>query len=291
MKILQMQRRFAEAAEVLQRELPVAERLESRVPLPAEALTVLTMFYGHIGRQLHGAGRRTPQERIAFARKGLGFAESLIRQDGDNINAHYLLADIQGELAREYEVVNQEEAGRFFRLAVDTYLDRPAAAVNALDWRVVLYALGEDAQRFFFRIHRPEDAVQMARRISAVISPAIFLKLDLPRSEDAQRIQALWWTASEATHEKAESASSLWTRAVREAQQALSRTPDDAVIQASAAFAFEGWADWLVSNRRQAEGDVYRQQSQALWSRLSVAFPDNMFLRNRAQGIRDRRHQ
>jgi hypothetical protein len=44
--------------------------------------------------------------------------------------------------------------------------------------------------------------------------------------------------------------------------------------------------DWLEANGRQTEGNAYQQKSQALWSQLSAAFPDNAFLRNRAQGVR-----
>lgn len=289
-KMLHLQHRSAEAAEVLERGLRLAGTLESHLPLPPEALFELATFYGHFGRQLRGDGQRTPHERIAVVRKGLEFAQSLLRQDSDYIVAHFLLADLQNELAVEYELVDRQQAGRYFRLAVDTYLERPEAATSALDWRVNLYANGQDAQRFFLQVHRPEEALEVARRISAVMSPAIFLKLDLPRTKEAQRIQALWWTASEATHEKADCAEGLWTRTVREAQQSLLRTPQDPVIQTSAAFAFDGWADWLNAHGRPADGEGYRQQSQALWSHLSTQFPDNSYLRNRVQGVRDRRH-
>ena len=52
------------------------------------------------------------------------------------------------------------------------------------------YSNGQGAQRFFVRVQRSEDALEMARRISANMSPVLFLKLDLPGSEEAQRRQA-----------------------------------------------------------------------------------------------------
>jgi len=162
-------------------------------------------------------------------------------------------------------------------------LDRPEVIANNLEARITLYADGRDALRFFLRTRRTEDAVNLAGTISAVMSPAIFLGLKLPRSPEAQRIQALWWTASEAAHEKAPSAEPFWGQAVGAAKEGMRRNPQDAVIEASAALAFDGWAEWLRAAGRQADADLYWRQSQELWVRLSAAFPANGFIRNQGQ--------
>jgi len=41
----------------------------------------------------------------------------------------------------------------------------------------------------------------------------------------------------------------------------LQRTAQEPVIQANAACALEGWADWLGSNGRANESDAFRRQS------------------------------
>ncbi|MBZ5625827.1 MAG: serine/threonine protein kinase [Acidobacteriia bacterium] len=284
MKILETQGRHAEAAENLRRLLPVAEQLGAQTRLGPNPLRELAHYYCFLGRCLRRAGESTPRERIEFLRKSLEFAQRYLKLDSADISAQFSVGLTLTDMAEDSESVNPGEAARLYQKAAEPFLQRPEVIANDLEPRIDLYDTGCLALRFFLRSHRPEEAVSLARRISAVMSPAMFLGLNLPRSEEAQRIQALWWTASEAVEARASSAERLWGQAVREAQEGLLRTPQDAVIQASAAFAFEGWAEWLRTAGRQADGEVYGKQSQALWSRLSAAFPANGFLRTHAQG-------
>jgi len=291
MRMFETQQLYAEGAECVRRELPVAERLAGRTSLPPDALSELTRAYQCLGRLMRKSGQGSPEERIAFFQKGMEFAQARVNLDTGDSMAYFELGDSQSEIALEYQSIDPRQAAQWFRLSLESYLERPNVAVNGLEHRIALWERGRDAIRFFLRVHRQEDALWVARRICGVMSPALFLKLDLPRSEDAQRIQALWWMGTEASHENVDLAEALWTRAVRDSQEALNRTPRDAVIQASAAFAFEGWSSWLDSHQRQTEGKVYREQSHSLWSGLSAAFPDEMFLRNRVQGVRDNLHK
>jgi serine/threonine protein kinase len=290
MSMLAAQHLYREAADRIRRELPVAERLQARTPLPAEALLVLTRVYQYLGRELRRSGQGSPQERLAFTRKGLKFAEDRVRMDKSDTVAFFELSDTQSEIALAYEPLDKREAARWFQLSINTYLERPDVAVSSLEPRIMFYSKGRNAIRFFLRVHRPDDAVAIARRISSVMSPAMFLKLDLPRSEAVQGIQALWWAGSEAAAQETASAEALWGRAVAQVQEALRKTPADPMIRASAALVFEGWAEWLGSKGRQPESDAFRQQSQALWGQLSAAFPDNLYLRNRTQIARSSRH-
>jgi len=291
-RMLVTQRLYTEARELMERTLPVAERLQKRRPLPAEALSELARLYQALARLLQRTGQETAERRIALFQKAAEFAQKRVDLDSADSAAYFELGDIQGEMALDYEHVDLKEAVRRLHQSVETFLARPEVAASTLEPRILLYSNGQDAIQFLLRVGRADDAVEIAGRISSVICPALFLKLELPRGDDAQRIQALWWTASEATHEKAASAPQLWMRAVHESQQALARNQQEAVVQASAAFAFEGWANWLATNGRESDAQPYRQQSQALWSRLSAAFPENMFLRSRAQGDhRDSHHQ
>jgi hypothetical protein len=215
--------------------------------------------------------------------KALEFGERYLQLDRADVIAQFAVVPILGEMAEDYESVDPREAARFHEMALEPLLRRPDQLAN-LDPRIELYDNGRSALRFFLRIHRPETAVRLARRISAVMSPAMFLGLNLPRSQEVQAIQALWWTASEAVEEKASSVEQLWGRAARAAQDGLQRTPQDPVMQASAAFAFEGWGNWLRSSGSQVESEPILTDARALWAHLSEAFPANVFLRSHAQG-------
>ncbi len=288
---LELQHLYKEAGELMQGALPIAERLQKRRPLPSEALSELARLYQSLGRLLVTMEQGTPAERIALFQKAAEFAQERVNLDSADSAAYFELGDIQGEMALAYEHIDLNEAVRRLHGSIETLLARPEVAASTLEPRILFYSNGQDAIRFLLRVDRTDDAVAIARRISSVISPALFLKLDLPRSEDAQYIQALWWAASEADQERVAGAPQLWLRAVHESQQALAHHPQDAIVQASAAFSFEGWAAWLAENGRESEAEPFRRESQSLWARLSGAFPDNMFLRTRVQGIRDSHHQ
>jgi len=291
MKTFDVQKRHGEAAEVLRRLLPVAEQVGSQTSLDPRVLHRLALYYEHYAWNLRLAGASTPRERIQFTQKGLEFARRQAKLDSGDVVAQLTVGEIQHELALDYELVNPLEAAGLYQQSLQPFLQRPELIANDVDPRIVLFEHGRDALRFLVRIHRQEEAVRLARRISAVMSPAMFLGLSLPRSDEAQRTQALWWTASEAVNVKSSSAEPLWRQAVGAAEEGLLRTAQDAVMQASAAFAFEGWAEWLRAAGRQADGEVYRKRSEALWVSLSGAFPANQFLRNRAQGASGFEHR
>jgi hypothetical protein len=115
--------------------------------------------------------------------------------------------------------------------------------------------------RFFLRTRQPGEALKLARRASAAINPALFLKLDLPRSPEAIQLQALWWIATGASEEKLNSASGLWKEADYAAEAGLRAAGEDGMMQATAAFVFEGRADSLSAAGQEQEAAYYRQQA------------------------------
>ena len=282
-KVAAVQKKPAEAAKIIRDLLPAAELLGSQPRLEPHLLRLVAVYYRILAWRLRQAGESTPRERIQFIRKGLEFGQRYLQLDPEDVIAQFAVVPLFSDMAAEYESVDPREAARFYEMAVKPLLQRPDQLAN-LDPRIELYDNGRSALRFFLRTHRRDEAVRLARRISGVMSPVMFLGLNLPRSQEVQAIQALWWTASEAFHEKAGSAELLWGQAVRAAQEGLQRTPQDPVMQASAALAFEGWAEWLRSSGRQAESDPHLQAARALWARLSELYPANAFLRNHALG-------
>jgi hypothetical protein len=118
------------------------------------------------------------------------------------------------------------------------------------------------------------------------MNPALFLKLDLPRSPEAIELQALWWTATEASEEKLSSAAELWKEAECAAQAGLRAAADDGMMQATAAFVFEGRAASLSAAGLEQEAASYRQQAQSLWSRLNASHPQNDFIAKRCAGVK-----
>ena len=91
-KMLERQHLYGEAAECLRRELPLAERLQARKPLPPEAQSELARLYQSLAGQLHRAGQGSPDERIAILRKGLEFAQAGVDQDNGDSAANFELA-------------------------------------------------------------------------------------------------------------------------------------------------------------------------------------------------------
>ena len=113
--------------------------------------------------------------------------------------------------------------------------------------KVALFVSARFGIRFFLRTRQPGEALKLARRACAAINPALFLKLDLPRSPEAIQLQALWWTATEASEENLSSAAGLWKEADCAAEAGLRAAGDDGMMQATAAFVFEGWAGSLCA--------------------------------------------
>jgi hypothetical protein len=152
--------------------------------------------------------------------------------------------------------------------------------------KVALFVSARFGIRFFLRTRQPGEALKLAHRASAAINPALFLKLDLPRSPEAIQLQALWWTATEASEENLSSAAGLWKEADCAAEAGLRAAGDDGMMQATAAFVFEGWAGSLCAAGHQQEAASYRQQAQSLWSRLNAAHPQNDFIAKRCAGVK-----
>jgi hypothetical protein len=57
------------------------------------------------------------------------------------------------------------------------------------------------------------------------------------------------------------------------------------MMQATAAFVFEGWAGSLNSAGQEQKAASYRQQAQSLWRRLNAAHPHNDFIAKRCAGV------
>jgi hypothetical protein len=87
-------------------------------------------------------------------------------------------------------------------------------------------------------------------------------------------LQGLWWAAFEASGQKASSAGRLWAQALRDAEAGLQGTAHDAMMQASAAFVFEG-----------QQTEPYRERARALWRDLGAAYPQNDFIAKRLAGV------
>jgi hypothetical protein len=96
----------------------------------------------------------------------------------------------------------------------------------------------------------------------------------------------LWWTATEASEEKLSSATGLWKDADCTAEAGLRAACDDGMMQATAAFVFEGRAGSLSAAGQEQEAVSYRLQAQSLWRRLNAAHPQNEFIANRCAGVK-----
>uniref|UniRef100_Q01ZV5 Serine/threonine protein kinase n=1 Tax=Solibacter usitatus (strain Ellin6076) TaxID=234267 RepID=Q01ZV5_SOLUE len=282
-KVAAVQKKHADAARIMLDLLPAADLVGSQPHLEPQLLRLLSVYYRFLAWRLRQAGQSTPRARIQLIRKGLEFGQRYLELDPEDVIAQFAVVPIFSDMAEEYESVDQRQAAHFYEMAVQPLLKRPDQLAN-MDPRIELYDNGCSALRFFLRIHRQDEAVSLARRISGAMSPVMFLGLNLPRSQEVQAIQALWWTASEAVQEKSGSAESLWKQAVRAAQEGLQRTPQDPVMQASAALAFEGLAVWLHSSGSEEQSEPHLRAARALWSRLSEVYPTNSFIRNHALG-------
>ena len=261
---------------------PVAERLAAQPKLDAVMLRRLNLYYGVFAKNLKEAGKGTPREWGELDRRARDFALRRAQLDPGDIRAQLALAEAIFDLAHDSEKTAPAEAPGLYRQGLAAFARHPEVFANDVPTRVALYTGAEAALQFFLARGRPADAVSVARQVSALTSPVLFLGLKAPRNEQVQRIQALWWTASESAQLKAASAGGLWLSAVRAAQDGLAQSPSDAMMQASAALAFDGQADWLRSSGHQDETLFHR--AHELWSHLSAAFPDNEFIQKRAAG-------
>ena len=189
-------------------------------------------------------------------------------------------------LARDYESVDRSATARLIMEAIEPFMQHPDVVAHNLAPRVSLFVGARFGIRFFLRTRQPGEALKLARRASAAINPALFLKLDLPRSPEAIQLQALWWTATEASEEKLTSAAGLWKEAACAAEAGLRAAGDDGMMQATAAFVFEGRAGSLSAVGQEEEAVSYRQQAQSLWRRLNAAYPQNDFIAKRCAGVK-----
>ena len=285
MMIASAQDNPVKALEFARRVRPLAERVAEEPQLDAPVLLKLCKYYAFFARHMKQAGQGTAWEWIELERSARDFALRRAQLDTGDVRAQLSLADSTLELAHDSEESAPAEAASLYREGIASFARNPGVFANQLPPRIALYTGGESALRFFLRRGRNGEAMGYARQITALICPALFLKLPMPRSEAAQRTQALWWTASEAVQVQAGSAGELWLAACRTAQDGLARSPSDPAMKASAALAFDGQADWLPATS--AQGLIWRGKAHELWAQLSAAFPDNEFIQGRAGGGRD----
>jgi hypothetical protein len=271
--------------EICRRLRPIAERLGARTQLRPEELYALYRYYLLFPSFLQKTGEGTSEERIELDRKGLAFARRRAALDPADVFAQFAVGDMLERLAREYEPVDPDETARLIREAIEPFVQHPDVVAHNLAPRVSLFVTGRFGMRFFLRAGQPREALKLARRASAAMNPALFLKLDLPRSPEAIQLQALWWTATEASEEKLSSAAALWKEAGSAAEEGLRAAGDDGMMQATVAFVFEGQAGSLSALGQEQEGASYRQRAQSLWRRLNAAYPQNDFIAKRCAGV------
>jgi hypothetical protein len=274
------------AVEICRRLRPTAERLGARTQLRPEELFALFRYYMHFSRYLQITGEGTSQERIELGQKGLAFARRRAARDPADVAAQFAVGDLLDRLAREYESVDPAETARLIQEAIEPFVQHPDVVAHNLAPKVSLFVNARFGMRFFLRTRQPAEALKLARRASAAINPALFLKLDLPRSPEAIQLQALWWTATEASEERLSSAAGLWKEADCAAEEGLRAAADDGMMQATAAFVFEGRADSLSAAGQEKEAADYRQKAQSLWRTLNAAHPQNDFIAKRSAGVK-----
>jgi hypothetical protein len=265
---------------------PTAERLGGRAQLRPEELFALFRYYVLFSRFLQRTGEGTSEERIELGRKALGFARRRAALDPADVMAQFAVGEILDRLAREYEWVDPNETARLIQEAIEPFVQHPDLVAHNVAPKVSLFVGARFGIRFFLRTRQPGEALKLARRASAAINPALFLKLDLPRSPQAIQLQALWWTATEASEQHLSSAAGLWRDADSAAEAGLRAAGDDGMMQATAAFVFEGWADSLSAAGQRQEVASYRQKAQSVWRRLNAAYPQNEFIAKRCAGVK-----
>jgi hypothetical protein len=272
-RIRHLQQNPRDSVAILRRLLPVAEKLAAHSQLSPAELYALFEYYEMLPRCMRAARLGPAQERMALDRKAVAFARRRAQLDPDDVVAQLAAADTLGALARDSESVEPADAERSYRQAIKS-LARPDLMTINVGPKVSLYVVGQNAIRFFLFRKEPASAVECARRISTVMSPAIFLKLNLPRSEDVVNLQGVWWATFEASSQNAGSAGELLAQALRDAEAGLRAAPNDAMMKASAALVFEG---------QQAE--TYHDRARALWRELAATYPQNDFIFKRAAGV------
>jgi serine/threonine protein kinase len=272
--------------EICRRLWPTARRLGEGAQLRPEELLTLYRYYKLFSRSLKSTGESTPAERIELGQKALAFARRRAALDPADVMAQFAVADMLDKLAREYELVDPDETARLIPEAIAIFAQHPDVVARTVPPKVSLFVATRFGIGFFLRTRQPGEALKLARRASAVINPALFLKLDLPRSPETIQLQALWWTATQASAEHLSSAAGLWQEAGSVAEAGLRAAPDDGMMQAAAAFVFEGLADSQSGAGQQQEAAPYSQQAQSLWRRLNAAHPQNDFIAKRSAGVR-----
>ncbi len=273
-RITHLRQSARDAVSVLRGLLPLAEKLAARPQFSPAELFSLFEYYEMVPRCMRAAGLGLSRERMAFDRKAIVFARRRAELDPADMAAQVATADILSALARDSESVEPAAAARSYREAIESLAQRPDLVAGNIGPRVSLYVSGRNAIRFFLSRKEPASAIECARRVSGVMSPAIFLKLNLPRSDNVVNLQGLWWTAFEASAQHASSAGQLWSQALHDAEAGLRAAPADAMMLASAAFVFEG-----------QEAESYHERARALWRDLAARYPQNDFILKRVAGV------
>jgi hypothetical protein len=262
-----------EAVAVLRRFQPIAERLGAQARLSPPELYALFTYHSTFARCMRDGAIGPLAERIELDRKANVFARRRAELDPGDGAAQIVSAQTLGALAHDFESVDPAKAARYYREAIEDLSRLPDLVAANIAWKVALYIVGQNGIRFFLRRQEPVSAVDCARRVSAVVCPALFLRLNLPRSGEVANLQGLWWAASEASAQKAKSATNLWTQALRDAEAGLQTAANDAMMQASGALVFEG-----------LEAETYRARARSLWRSLGAVYPQNDFIRKRLAG-------
>src|SRR5260370_30524106 len=117
------------------------------------------------------------QRGFAFARRGTAF-------DPADVMAQFAVGDMLERLAREYESVDPNETARLIQEAIEPFVQHPDVVAHNVAPKVSLFVAARFGIRFFVRTRQQGEALKLARRSSAAINPALFLKLDLPRSPE-----------------------------------------------------------------------------------------------------------
>jgi hypothetical protein len=272
--------------EICRRLRPIAERLGARAQLRPEELYALFRYYQLFARFLQNTPESTAAERIELGQKGLEAARRRAALDPADIAGQFSVGDLLERLARDYEPVDPAQTARLIQEAIEPFVQHPDVVVRNLAPTVSLFVSARFGICFFLRTRQPAEALKLARRASSVINPALYLKLNLPRSPEAIQLQALWWTATEASEEKVTSAAGLWHDAASAAEAGLRAAADDGMMQASAAFVFEGRAGSLSAPGQERKAADYRQRAQSLWKTLNAAHPENDFIAKRCAGVK-----
>lgn len=255
--------------------LPLARQVEQQLPSDADTdvESTLVRYYIHLAEHHPASSATDNSQRVVFANKAVEFAKKIKALDPTNTLADSRLAAASLILAQSYQNHSPAAAAAWYDSALSAHLtlfgnDPASVTYNAkLMETAIMYA------RYLLNEKQPGRALAMAERVAATANLlwSTGLKPQL-RNPAFQKLQARWWIANEATRVNSPLAPSLWREAVTDAERLLADSPNDAGVRTCAALVFE--------NQPQ---DSHRKRALSLWQDLAREFPDNSFLRKRAE--------